>query len=233
MKLIIVGGPPSVGKTSVIIHTINNSGINKSGTTVFKLDCLVANDYEIYKKNKIKVITGLSTNICPDHFLATNIERVAKYGLKNKLNYIIVESAGLCNRCSPHLRSFLGVTVLDVLSGIHTPKKMGPLLKAADIVVLTRSDLISQAEREVFRTRIRNLNRKAKILEINGLTGQNSQTLGNLFKDATDFDESIPLSLKYAMPGAVCSFCLGEKRVGETYASGNVKLMELKGFPNQ
>jgi Ni2+-binding GTPase involved in maturation of urease and hydrogenase len=233
MRMIIVGGPPSSGKTSVIIHALNNIGTAKKKSVVVKLDCLVSGDEDQYSRYGIKTFTGLSTYICPDHYFSTNIERIIDYGFKNKLEYLIVESAGLCNRCSPHIRNTFGVTVLDVLSGIHAPNKIGPLLKAADCVVLTRSDLISQAEREVFKNRISKVNRKADIIEINGLTGQNSMLLTQYFKDASECDVSVPLQVKYPMPGAVCSFCLGEKRVGQKYASGNVKLIDLPGLPSR
>lgn len=218
MKLIVAGGPPSVGKTSVLIHTINYLKKKKRTVYVFKLDCLAANDDEQYKRHGIKVIIGLSTYVCPDHYLASNIERIIKFGLKTKTDFLFVESAGLCNRCSPHLKDMLAVTILDMLSGIHAPGKVGPLLKSADVVVLTRGDMISQAEREVFRSRVSRINRKAKIIEINGLTGQNSNLLAQIFEHAHDYESSIPLQLKFPMPGAVCSFCLGEKRAGETFA---------------
>jgi Ni2+-binding GTPase involved in maturation of urease and hydrogenase len=230
MKLIIVGGPPSVGKTSVLIHCIKNLYNFKKKVAVVKLDCLFANDTDVYSKHQIKSIVGLSTYICPDHFLASNIERIVKYGGNEKLDYIIVESAGLCNRCSPHIRDNLGVTVLNMISGIHAPKKIGPMLKSANVLVLTGGDLVSQAEREVFKIQCSKINRKARIIEVNGLSGQNSKVLAKLFSEAPDFDSSVPLHLKFTMPGAVCSFCLGEQRVGETFASGNVKLMEIPGI---
>jgi Ni2+-binding GTPase involved in maturation of urease and hydrogenase len=230
MRLIILGGPPSVGKTSVIKNTLKLIKNEKKSTEVIKLDSLYANDSEQYAKSGIKCIEGLSTYVCPDHFLASNLERITNYGLQKKLDYLVVESAGLCNRCSPHVQHNLAVTVLDMLSGINAPRKAGPLLKSANIVVLTKGDLISQAEREVFRMQISQLNRKAKILEINGLTGQGSTLLAKLFRNANEFDKSNPLHLKFTMPGAVCSFCLGEKRVGESYASGNVKLMDIPGL---
>lgn len=231
MRLIIVGGPPAVGKTSVVTHAVNAMPVAKNRIAVIKLDCLSAADDEQYRRHGIAAIVGLSTYVCPDHFLASNMERIIRFGVKGKKEFLIVESAGLCNRCSPHLRATLGVTVLDMLSGINAPRKVGPLLKAADAVVLTRSDLISQAEREVFRNRIAKINRRARILEINGLTGQNSNLLSRLFMAAPEYDPAVPLQLKFPMPGAVCSFCLGERRAGETFASGNVKLLDLPGIP--
>ncbi|MCG8702262.1 MAG: hypothetical protein MI922_29690 [Bacteroidales bacterium] len=227
MKFIIVGGPPSAGKTSVLIHAINHLKKKDKKCMVVKLDCLVANDSEQYKNHKIKCITGLSTFVCPDHYLASNLERITNYGLKHHFDFVLVESAGLCNRCSPHLRHTLGVTLLDMISGIHAPQKSGPILKSADVIVLTKGDMISQAEREVFRMKITLMNRTAKTVEINGNTGQNSSILAKLFESAPVFDPAIALHLKFPMPGAVCSFCLGEQRVGETYASGNVKLLDI------
>lgn len=226
MKLVIIGGPPSVGKTSVIVHSIRALQSLKR-VQVVKLDCLTAGDEQRYGRAGIPVTVGLSTCICPDHFLASNLEGILAFGTRRRAELLIVESAGLCNRCSPHLQDTLAVTVLDTLSGIHAPVKAGPLVKAADVVVLTRSDLVSQAEREVFRHRLGRLNRRAAILEINGLTGQNADLLARRLEIAAEYDASRPLQLKFPMPGAVCSFCLGEKRVGETWASGNVKLMEF------
>ena len=232
MKLIILGGPPSVGKTSLLIHGIRHLKREKKRSRVIKLDCLHAQDDEQYKRQGIKAVVGLSTYVCPDHYLASNLERIALYGVKEKADFLFVESAGLCNRCSPHLRNHLAVTVLDMLSGMRAPRKAGPLLKSADVVVLTRGDMISQAEREVFRTEISRMNRRARLLEVNGLTGQNSQLLAKLFLRAPEFDRSVSLHLRSPMPGAVCSFCLGEQRAGETYASGNVKLLKLPGVPD-
>lgn len=233
MKIIIVGGPPSVGKTSIIVHSLKHIQKKRKKIGVIKLDCLVGGDEEIYEKNNIKVFLGLSVYICPDHYLGTNIDRIINYGKDEKLDYLIIESAGLCNRCSPHLNDILAVTVIDMLSGINTPKKIGPLLKSADIVILTRGDLISQAEREVFRIQVYKMNKKATILAINGLTGQNSHVLAAQFENAPSYNPDKDLHLRYSMPAAVCSFCLGEKRVGEVHARGNVKLFEIKESKNK
>ncbi len=46
------------------------------------------------------------------------------------------------------------------------------MLKAADIVVITKGDIVSQAEREVFLSRVNSVNPKAITMHINGLTGQ-------------------------------------------------------------
>ena len=34
--------------------------------------------------------------------------------------------------------------------------------------------------------------------------------------------------LRFSMPAALCSYCLGETRIGESYQMGNVRKMELE-----
>lgn len=81
-----------------------------------------------------------------------------QWGIRQGFDLLISESAGLCNRCSPHIKGVLAVCVIDHLGGVHTPRKIGPMLKNADLVVLTKGDIVSQAEREVFTFRVRQAN---------------------------------------------------------------------------
>ena len=180
MNLVVVSGPPSSGKTSIILKSceaLKNRGI-KAG--VVKFDCLYTDDDVIYEKAGIPVKKGLSGGLCPDHFFVSNIEEVVKWGVNEGLDVLITESAGLCNRCSPYIQNILGVCVIDNLSGINTPKKIGPMLKMADIVVVTKSDIVSQAEREVFLSRVSFVNPTAVSMNVNGLTGQGAYELSTL-----------------------------------------------------
>lgn len=227
MKLIVVGGPPAVGKTQVLAHALGHLQSKGHAVRVVKLDCLVADDPEQYAKRGIEAKAGLSTYVCPDHYLATNIGRIVAWGRERSTDILAIESAGLCNRCSPYLSNVMAVGVMDTLSGTNTPRKVGPLLRSADVVVLTRGDLVSQAEREVFRYRVAAVNRNARILEVNGLTGQGSRALAGLMAQAPQLPSGAPMSLRYPMPAAVCSFCLGEKRIGMEALQGNVRLLDL------
>jgi Ni2+-binding GTPase involved in maturation of urease and hydrogenase len=163
----------------------------------------------------------------PDHFFVSNIEECVSWGLKENLDILITESAGLCNRCSPHIRGILGICVIDMLSGINTPKKIGPMLKLSDIITITKGDIVSQAEREVFAFRVGRANPSAKIMKINGLTGQGVLPLANEMRNCPDTVTVNDCSLRFAMPAALCSYCLGETRIGRDYQMGNVKRMEL------
>lgn len=232
MNLTIFSGPPSSGKTSVILKTIaalQNRGI-KVG--VVKFDCLYTDDDVAYEKAGVPVKKGLSGALCPDHFFASNIEKIVRWGNRIGLDLLISESAGLCNRCSPYLKDIKGICVIDNLSGINTPKKIGPLLKSADVVVITKGDIVSQAEREVFASRVSSVNPRAVVMHVNGLTGQGAYELGTLVYDESKRVDSVQgVQLRFPMPAALCSYCLGETRIGENYQLGNVKKMDLGEDP--
>ena len=224
MNLVIFSGPPSSGKTSVILKTIDAFRQRNMKVGVVKFDCLYTDDDILYEKASIPVKKGLSGGLCPDHFFASNIEGVVQWGNKLGLDLLITESAGLCNRCSPYLKNVKGICVIDNLSGINTPKKIGPMLKAADIVVITKGDIVSQAEREVFASRVSIVNPKAMVLNINGLSGQGAYELSTLlYDDNMNIDSVQGMKLRFAMPSAMCSYCLGETRIGADYQLGNTK----------
>ena len=223
MKLVIVSGPPSSGKTSVILKTIKQLQTKGIKVGVVKFDCLQTDDDKIYAKENILVKKGLSASVCPDHYFASNIMEVTKWGLENKLDYLISESAGLCNRCSPYLKDIKSICVIDNLSGINTPQKIGTMLKLADIVLITKGDIVSQAEREVFATKVYQVNPKATIMHINGLTGQGTNELCMLIEDSLDIITLEGCELRFSLPSAVCSYCLGETKIGEAYQIGNVR----------
>ncbi|MDP4177340.1 MAG: GTP-binding protein [Bacillota bacterium] len=226
MKLITVSGPPSSGKTSVILRVIQILKENyKIG--VIKFDCLSSLDNILYEKAGIPVKVGLSGNLCPDHFFVSNIEECVQWGIESKLDLLISESAGLCNRCSPHIKDVLAICVIDNLSGINTPKKIGPMLKLADIVIVTKGDIVSQAEREVFAFKIKQSNPKANIIFINGITGQGAYDLSKYVETAADIDKIDGKRLRFTMPAALCSYCLGETKIGSDFQTGNIKKMNF------
>ena len=54
---------------------------------------------------------------------------------------LLVETAGLCLRCSPYVDGGLGIVVLEATSGMNLPRKIGPMLSLADVAVVTKIDL--------------------------------------------------------------------------------------------
>lgn len=230
MNLVVFSGPPSSGKTSVILKTIDALKQQGISVGVVKFDCLYTDDDILYEKAGIPVKKGLSGALCPDHFFVSNIEEVVQWGRSLGISMLITESAGLCNRCSPYIKDIKGICVIDNLSGINTPKKIGPMLKSADIVIITKGDIVSQAEREVFASRVNSVNPTAVTMHVNGLTGQGAYELSTLlYEKEMDVETVQGKKLRFPMPSALCSYCLGETRIGEKYQMGNVRKMNLGG----
>ncbi|MBM9613870.1 hypothetical protein JWJ90_06155 [Desulfobulbus rhabdoformis] len=229
MNLVTVSGPPSSGKTAIILKTAATLMQKGVKVGVVKFDCLSTDDDLLYEKAGIPVRKGISGALCPDHYFVSNIEEVAQWGVKEGFDLLISESAGLCNRCSPYIKEIGAICVIDNLSGINTPKKIGPMLKSADIVVITKGDIVSQAEREVFASRVNSVNPKATIMHVNGLTGQGAYELGTLmYQEEVQVDTVKGRELRFPMPSALCSYCLGETRIGDEYQMGNVRKINLE-----
>lgn len=229
MRFAIVAGTPSSGKTSVMIHTIRHLLAEGFSVAVCKIDCLETSDDERYGRLGIPVAIGLSDYICPDHFYVANLEEIENWAKRQMADILVLETAGLCHRCAPAVHGCLSICVIDNLAGIDTPKKVGPMLSTADVVVITKGDIVSQAEREVFRYRVENINPQARILDINGLTGQGSLSLKNEILNFGTLAEISGKELKYSMPAAICSYCAGETIVGKSYQMGNVKKVDFGG----
>lgn len=227
MKLVTVAGPPSCGKTSVILRL--TEALSKVGSRlgVIKFDCLSSEDEHRYNRAGIPVKLGLAGGLCPDHFFVANIEEGVRWGQRQGFDLLVCESAGLCNRCSPHIRGVLAVCVVDNLSGVHTPAKIGPMLKTADVVVITKGDVVSQAEREVFAFRIKQVTPRAAVVPMNGLTGQGSLMLERHLRTAPETPDLEGVRLRFSMPAALCSYCLGETRIGPDCQIGNIKTMDF------
>jgi Ni2+-binding GTPase involved in maturation of urease and hydrogenase len=228
MRLVTVAGPPSSGKTSVIIRTFDILRTRGIKAGVVKFDCLSSNDDTLYRQAGIPVCKGLSGVLCPDHYFVSNIDKVFEWSDKHSFDIVIIESAGLCNRCSPHIKNILSICVIDNLSGLHTPGKIGPMLKLADIVAITKGDIVSQAEREVFAYRTQSVAPAAKLLQVNGRNGQGTLLLAQLIIDSQELTGTYTdLKLRFPMPAALCSYCLGETRIGTDYQIGQFKKLAI------
>ncbi|MFZ4465301.1 MAG: hypothetical protein ACOYN5_15755, partial [Bacteroidales bacterium] len=77
--------------------------------------------------------------------------------------------------------------------------------------------------------RVHSVNPSAIIMNINGLTGQGAFELGTLLYDSEkQLDTLKGMKLRFSMPSALCSYCLGETRIGESYQMGNVRKINLE-----
>ena len=69
-------------------------------------------------------------------------------GRVKDLDMLIIESAGLCNRCSPHIKDVLSICVIDNLSGVTHPKNRADA-KISRYSRDNKGDIVSQAERGI------------------------------------------------------------------------------------
>ncbi len=227
MKVAIIAGTPGAGKTSVLIHTIKTLINEGYSPVVVKIDCLYTDDDARYKKLGIPVLVGLSKDMCPDHFAIYNFEEMVDWA-KDKGDILLIETAGLCHRCAPYTKNSLGICVIDATSGPNTPRKVGPFLTSADIVVITKGDIISQAEREVFRERVLEMNPNCRIYEVNGLTGQGCVEIANEIIESKDIKDLENEELRHNAPLCICTLCVGETRISKKYHRGILR--RIDGF---
>jgi Ni2+-binding GTPase involved in maturation of urease and hydrogenase len=226
MKFAIFSGTPGCGKSSVSLHVckhLMNMGLKP---VAVKVDCIATEDDKFYRANGIPSIKALAKDMCPDHFSTYNIEEMFNWANGEKASVLLVETAGYCLRCSPYVRNFLGIFVADITQGISMPLKVGPMLSLADIVVVTKGDVVSQAEREVFRTRVEKVNPKAIISEVNGLTGYGCRDIAEAVFDSPDVINPQALSLKERAPLALCTLCTGELNVAKKYHRGLLRSID-------
>jgi len=226
MKFVIFGGTPGSGKTSVIKHVVQE--LSKLSIHYVKFDVLETEDHLSMKKFVSSTEKFIAGDLCPDHYSALIFPKIIEEH-KNK-DLIIVETAGLCLRCSPYVDKGLGINVMNITAG--KPSSYGPLLTHADVVAVNKGDLVSQAEREIFRTRLLAVNESAEIIETNGLTGEGAVDIAELIKNMPKTKGK--LTLKHSMPSAVCGYCYGNRIIdNEEVHSRYVKGKELKSLiPN-
>lgn len=227
LRFVVVTGPPSGGKTAVMIHAIRHLLQEGFRTAACKIDCLETSDDKRYESLGIPVAVGLSNYLCPDHYYAANLEEIFDWAKSKATEVLILETAGLCHRCAPAVEGCLSICMIDNLSGIDTPHKVGPILTTADIIVITKGDIVSQAERDVFRQRIEMVNSKARIIAVNGLTGQGSLRLKKEILATQEVLQVEGKELRCSMPAAICSYCTGETMIGSRYQMGNVKKVDF------
>ncbi len=212
MNVIIVAGTPGAGKTAVLLHGLKHLKGQDKHISVVKIDCLYTEDHLRFQKEGIPTLLGLSKDMCPDHYTIFNLGEMVGYAQENNSDMLIVETAGLCHRCAPYTSNSLGVCVIDATTGPNTPLKVGPFLSTANVVAITKGDIISQAEREIFRERILEMNPGCRIIEVNGLTGKGTAELAGCFSKAPDFiyDKE---ELRHNAPFSICTLCVGETKI--------------------
>ncbi|MCK9220350.1 MAG: GTP-binding protein [Bacteroidales bacterium] len=225
MKLVIFAGPPTCGKTTVIRQVIKRMSARQIKTAFVKIDVLYADDDIIIEKEfGIPVKKIYSGELCPDHCNVVVLDEAVEWAEKAGASYLFVETAGLCLRCSPYVENSLGIVVLEATSGMNLPRKIGPMLTLADISVITKIDLISQAEREVFRYRVLESAKRITVVESNALYGIGIDPIVKQILKTNDVE--FPMFLRGNPPVGTCTICVGKKEIGAKNHFGVLRTLE-------
>lgn len=224
-QVYLFSGASASGKTAVLrnlLPLLCQEGMNIS---ICKIDCLHTDDDRIYRKAGIPCVVGLSGDICPDHFLVSNLPELWKWAEEKNSDILFIETAGLCHRCSPATEKMIAGCVVDCTASSRTPGQLGPMLTESDFIVLTKTDMVSQAELEILTSSIARLNDKASIFPVDAMAGYGIELLASFIRTNREKMDFSTDRLRHTMPSAVCSYCVGEMRVGSAYQQGIVGKM--------
>jgi Ni2+-binding GTPase involved in maturation of urease and hydrogenase len=229
MKVVICAGPPTSGKTTVLKQVIKRL-LAKGHTMAFlKIDVQFADEDELFREEfGIPTKKVYSGELCPDHCNVMVLGDAIDWAEEKKVEYLLVETAGLCLRCSPYIEGSLGMVVLEATSGMNLPRKIGPMLSLADVAVVTKIDLVSQAEREVFRANILEAVEKIFITETDALHGIGIDSIVKRVLASNEIQ--YPLYLRGNPPVGTCTICVGKKEIGWKQHFGVVRSLESEIF---
>ena len=229
MKLSICAGPATSGKTSVLRHMTAKLLEKGEKIAFLKIDVQFAEeDRQFAEEFGIPTKKVYSGELCPDHCSVLVLGDALQWAEKLGAGCLLVETAGLCLRCSPYVEEGLGIVVLEATSGTNLPRKVGPMLSLADIAVVTKIDLVSQAEREVFRARINEAAPSVKVREVNSLYGIGIDPLVDYIVGSKEVGRN--LMLRGNPPVGTCTICVGKKDVGWQSHFGVVRALENQNF---
>ena len=229
MKLAICAGPATTGKSAVLRHIIAKLQAGGDRPAFLKIDVQYAEEDEIFARDfGIPTRKVYSGELCPDHCNVMVLGDALEWARREGCSVLLVETAGLCLRCSPYVDGGLGLVVLEATSGTNLPLKVGPMLSLADVAVVTKIDRVSQAEREVFRSRIQDVAPGVLVREVNALYGIGIDPLVDRIRALPDAGDS--MLLRGNPPVGTCTICVGKKEIGWQAHFGVVRTLENQNF---
>jgi Ni2+-binding GTPase involved in maturation of urease and hydrogenase len=228
MRVVICAGPPTGGKTTVLRHAARRLGERGHRLAYLKIDVQYCDEDELFQRELgIPARKVYSGDLCPDHCSVLVLGDALAWAEREEAGFLLVETAGLCLRCAPYIEGALGIVVLEATSGMNLPRKIGAMLTLADIAVVTKIDLVSQAEKEVFRANL--LDTAAiPVVETDALHGINLEPVVRRIEATPELVQ--PSRLRGAPPLSVCTICAGKKAIGWEHHYGVVRALDSDLF---
>lgn len=228
MQLVICAGPPTSGKTTVLKQAARRLIADGRKLAYLKIDVQYAEEDEIFQQQLgIPARKIYSGDLCPDHASVLVLGDAVKWARAEGAGLLFVETAGLCLRCAPYIEGALGVVVLEATSGMNLPRKIGAMMTLADFAVLTKIDLVSQAEKEVFRANIQDA-AQIDVVDADALHGIGIDRVIARMLRAPELPEK--LMLKGSPPVATCTICAGKRDIGWEHHFGVLRTLESDLF---
>lgn len=172
---------PGSGKTSLLEKTFESLS-NKESFVVLTGD--IAGDFDAQRLNKTGVLVRQITTLDSCHLNAEMIERELGTFVKSPPHRtLIIENVGnLVCPAAFHLGESVKVALLSTAEGEEKPIKYPRLFHEADIIVITKIDLVEVLgwDRESCHSNIRRINSRAPVLELSARTGQGMAAWLNL-----------------------------------------------------
>lgn len=210
MKIAVIAGVHGSGKTALIGNVLRHLQEDGSRAGVYKVDSLDGTqDQQAYERQGFPAVGHAAGSICPDHESMVELGPAWDWACRLELDVLLIETGGLCHRCSPFLKRAFAVCVFSGLSNVGTPEKMRPMVEQADWVVLTRAEMISHAERQVFLGHLAGINPKASVSMANGLTGEGSGPIARAVASGRDIRLLDIEPLRSTLPMGYCHYCQG------------------------
>lgn len=228
MKVIICAGPPTSGKTTVLKQAARKLLARGRRLAYLKIDVQYADEDELFAGQLgIPAKKIYSGELCPDHCSVLVLGDAIRWAEGEGAGILFVETAGLCLRCAPYIERSLGIVVLEATSGMNLPRKIGAMLTLADIAVVTKIDLVSQAEKEVFRANIQDAV-NIPVVETDALHGINIDPIVARVDHMEETSE--PWVLRGNPPVSTCTICAGKKDIGWEKHFGIVRGLDTDLF---
>jgi Ni2+-binding GTPase involved in maturation of urease and hydrogenase len=228
MRAVICAGPPTSGKTTVLKQAARRLAAGGHRLAYLKIDVQYAEEDETFRTELgIAARKIYSGELCPDHASVLVLGDAVKWAQAEGADTLFVETAGLCLRCAPYVEGGLGVVVLEATSGMNLPRKIGAMLALADLAVVTKIDLVSQAEKEVFRANIADA-APVPVVEADALHGIGIDRVVARIRRTGELPEK--LVLRGSPPVATCTICAGKRDIGWEHHFGVVRTLDSDPF---
>jgi hydrogenase nickel incorporation protein HypB len=163
---------PGSGKTTFLRETVRGLGKQlKSGIIVG--DLATDNDAQRLRETGAPVVQITTGTVC--HLEAEMVAGAVKKLNLDGLQLLMIENVGnLVCPASYDLGEDLRVVLLSVAEGEDKPLKYPPMFQAADVVIISKLDLVQPCayDRETARANLRRIAPKARVFETSAKTGQ-------------------------------------------------------------